>query len=190
MKGSMDMGYYVELEEADFKIPETPEVLAALKAMPAKYKEVQRGGSFGGGGTQEKWFSWIDDKTILDSPTVSHIFEALGFETDTIDGFVHLNGYSSKVGQEDLFLATVSPFMAEGSYTEWKGEDDARYKYIVKDGALWAAEGKATPRWNKAKPLMIQHFVSERDCKEAECPKEFHYHVYDAMTMTEVKVNR
>lgn len=130
------MGYFVTLTSADWVIPETPEVLAAIHRMDAEWDELKRGGRWSGDGVQEKWFSWMPaDLSTLTS--VRDVFTTLGFETSTVDeSAVGLWGYDNKTGQEELFLAAVVPFVKDGSYTEWRGEDGEIWRYKADDGKL------------------------------------------------------
>jgi hypothetical protein len=152
------MGYYVTLIDSDFVIPETPEVLAAIKDMDVRFDALKRGGVFGGERNGEKWFSWMPQLSTFD--TVRNVFVALGFEVyadgDT-DSF-GLSGYDSKTGQEDLFLAVVAPFVKDGSYTSWRSEDGELYRFTVEKGRLRSQS--AVVQWTPSEPLGIGHFDS------------------------------
>jgi hypothetical protein len=152
------MGYYVQMVDADFIIPETEEVLEALRAMPKKYKAIQRGGSSNG----DKWFSWMNDEEIESAESAQSIFEALGFECEkdkygTPNTF-SLESYDSKQGQEDLFLAVVAPFMPNDAYTEWRGEDGELWRMAVQYGKLHVQS--ATLVWNHSMPYTASAYVS------------------------------
>jgi hypothetical protein len=152
------MGYYVTLTDSNFVIPETPEVLAAIKEMDTKFDAIKRGGSYGPEGKTEKWFSWMPQLSGFES--VRAVFEALGF--DCYDGTepdsFYLQSYDSKTGQEDLFLAVVAPFVRDGSYTEWRGEDGALYRYEVRNGRLVQSEARI--EWTDPQPYAYAHFDS------------------------------
>jgi hypothetical protein len=148
------MGYYVTLTEADFGIPETPEVLAALHEMETKFDAIKRGGSFGPDGKQDKWFSWMPKITTFD--TVQAVFEALGFEVSEDEGKFWLQGYDNKTGQEDLFLAVVAPFVENGSYTNWRGEDGALYRFEVVNGRLVTQSAEVV--WTSPEPYRFDHY--------------------------------
>ena len=152
------MGYYVDLVEADFSIPESEEVLSALREMPKKYYSVMRGGSSNG----DKWFSWINNEEIEKAENAQSIFEALGFECETGEysqkGTFSLKGYNSKTGQEDLFLAVVAPFMIEDSYTEWRGEDGELWRYTVKNKKLTVQSARV--EWNYPEDFKVQAYFS------------------------------
>jgi hypothetical protein len=121
------MGYYVQMKSADFDIPETPDVLEALRSVNEKFN--------------------LDYLENLSS--VEKLFNALGFDTDSFDSretgkpTVRLSGYDNKYYKEiDLFLAAVAPFMPEDSYTVWDGDADDCWRWIVKDGKLYTQEAQ------------------------------------------------
>lgn len=138
------MGYCVNLIDADFKIPETTDVLQALKDLNHQPGIEKNGGSYGPNGVRVKWFSWMPpdyDQTVT---SVQEVFDLLGFETDTSDpSYVALVGYDNKSGQEELFLETVAPYMCIGSHVTWRGEDGALWKHVVDlQGKLLTLQGK------------------------------------------------
>ena len=145
------MGYYVTLTAADWNIPENEEVLAVLKAMNQKY----RGRKRGGGGGQE-WFSWMPanyDETVT---SVQDVFTMLGFDVELRHGFVSLIGYDNKRGQEELFVAETAPFVADGSFMEWQGEEGETWRWTVADGKMREAHGSIT--WGPASPYKYAHY--------------------------------
>jgi hypothetical protein len=146
------MGYYIDLSDADWEIPETAEVRQALKEMPEKFHAIKRGGSSNG----ESWFSWMSDESILNAETAQSIFDDLGFVTTSTDGGFTLNGYSSKTGQEDLFLAVVAPFCKDGSYAEFTGEDGAEWQYSVRRGRMHYAE--VMKKFDDPHPWVYTHY--------------------------------
>lgn len=134
------MGYYISITEAGFEIPETEEVLTVLKEANTKFHDWKRGGSWSGGEEKDKWFSWMPSKYDEMVTSVAEVFQMLGFTTENKDGKVLLTDYDSKVGQEELFLALVAPFVEEGSFINWMGEDGNKWRNEVIDGRLHSAE--------------------------------------------------
>ena len=151
------MGYYIDLTGAEWEIPETAEVLSALKEMVTKYHAIKRGGSSSG----ESWFSWMEDSEILGAETAQTVFIRLGFDTLTTDTGFTLEGYSNKTGQEDVFLAVVAPFCKEGSYVEIRGEDGSEWQYSVRDKKLYYAE--VIRSWDEPVPYRYAHYDVQFD---------------------------
>jgi hypothetical protein len=151
------MGYYIDLSAAEWEIPETAEVLNALKEMVTKYHAIKRGGSSNG----ESWFSWMEDSEILGAETAQTVFIRLGFDTLTTDLGFTLEGYSNKTGQEDVFLAVVSPFCKDGSYVEIRGEDGSEWQYSVRNGKLHYAE--VIKSFDEPVPYLYAHYDVQFD---------------------------
>lgn len=149
------MGYYIDLVDAEWEITESPESLATIREMPVKYHAIKRGGSSNG----EKWFSWMNDTEIETAETVESVFKHLGFETETVDGGFRLTGYSSKTGQEDLFLAVMAPFTKDGSYIDWRGEDGELWHFEIHSGRMFRSEAEIV--WTNSQPYTYWHYDLE-----------------------------
>lgn len=150
------MGFYIDLTDSSWEIPESAEVLSALKEMPTKYHAIKRGG---GGG--ESWFSWMQDDEILNAESAQQIFIRLGFDTEKTETGFTLNGYNDKLGQEDIFLAVVAPFVKEGSYIEFHGEDNSEWQYSVHGGKLHYSE--ASKSFSEPYPYIYTHYQTVND---------------------------
>ena len=150
------MGYFVTITSADFLIPDTPEVLSAIHEMDTKFDAIKCGGSYGPESKTEKCFSRMP-KNLSDFTTVRDVFKALGFDvSDADNGGFYLQGYNNKTGQENLFLAVVAPFVEDGSYTEWLGEDGERYRFVVVNGRLHTQSAFVT--WGTPERIYIRHY--------------------------------
>jgi len=160
------MGYFVQLIDADFGVPETTEVLAAIHRMDTDWHELKRGGSYGPNGREHSWFSWMPGLQSLH--TVQDVFEALGFEVYVKDGKVYLNGYDNKTGQEELFLAAVAPFVDDDSFTSWRGEDGELYGYKVRDGRLVSQQAYMV--WEEEGPFKYVHYPVRTDLSQPLVP--------------------
>lgn len=143
------MGYYVVLEDSDWRIPESEEVLNVLKDLN-KLDHLKTGGSWEGGKQTRRWFAWMPENYDETVKSVAEVFNLLGFETDTesYDGeYVGLTYYNSKTGSEDIFIEAVAPFVADGSYLSWRGEEGERWRHEVRNGKLVTLS--ATTVWSE-----------------------------------------
>ena len=139
------MGYYTQITDADFLIPKANEAkaLAALKALNGPEHNKQKlGGSFSGGGQTSWHYSWMDADYDQKVKSCADVFAMLGFELEESAEGLRLTGYDNKTGQEDLFLATVAPYVAEGSYLDWRGEDGTLYRFQFNDGKMHELEAR------------------------------------------------
>lgn len=124
------MGYYVNIEDADFVIP-VENLDAAYQAMCDlnKRDELKTGGSWGPRedgtyGQIAKFFAWMDADYPSKCKDAGDVLDALGFVTEeAANGDLHIWGYDSKTGNEEHFLDAIAPFVKPGSFLEWRGED-------------------------------------------------------------------
>lgn len=144
------MGYYVNTEDINIVIPKDL-LEPAYKAVLAMNEndDLKRGGSFGPKSERKCWFSWMpEDLSTL--PDLKAVLLDLGFEDTNYNanGDLVLGHYNNKTGQEDLFLHTIAPFVEEGSYAIWKGEDNAFYKWEFDGDAMKVIPGEIEVSWN------------------------------------------
>ena len=136
------MGYYVMTKEVSFMIPKE-KLDEAFKAVCElnQHNDLKRGGRWPrdekDGPHENVWFSWMPWDYHETCDGLGEVLEHLGFEVaDTENGGLVILYYDSKTGQETLFLEALAPFVAEGSFIEWMGEDQTFWRDFVKDGKL------------------------------------------------------
>ena len=77
---------------------------------------------------------WNYDETCK---SAEEIFSALGFYTEITDeGDLFIGMFSNKCGDENVFLQAVAPFVEDGSYIEWQGEDGNMWKNTFNNGKM------------------------------------------------------
>lgn len=153
------MGYYVSTIEAEFFLSKV-NFDDAYKAMCAlnDRDDLKRGGSYGGGGIDarsdrpaglnyhpHKWFSWLDPDYPDKLKTTPDILQQIGFDLhyDDNGNIVYLQ-YDNKMGQEDLFLEAIAPFVKRNSYIIWRGEDGEHWKDIFINNRIVRKAGYLT----------------------------------------------
>jgi len=97
-----------------------------------------RGGSWNNGVKEESWFAWVDSKKLHDacsSKDLLSIFHSWGFGFDKIEKDTYELVFNSKLGQEDLFLTKIAPFITRGEIF-WSGEDGMCWKNEFKNGVF------------------------------------------------------
>ncbi len=126
------MGYYVQIISADCRIlaEHLDAAFEAMKALNHQPGIVKNGGSWVGGKQTYSCFSWMDADYDEKCKDAAEILSELGFTTDAADnGDLAILYYDNKTGQEDLFLAAIAPFLNEGAYIEWQGEEGSRWRW-------------------------------------------------------------
>lgn len=95
-----------------------------------------------------KWFfhtPWNYDELYKNA---TEIFSALGFNVAKSTKGLNLIGYNGESGQEDVFLEAVAPYVKDGSYINWIGEDGELYRHEF-DGEKMEFK-KGTVTWDIA----------------------------------------
>ena len=143
------MGYFANITNQNFFVPKE-NFDAAYKAMCAlnDRDDLKSGGSWGGDGITSdsprpegmtyhpaKWFSWMPANYPAVCKDFLSILKELGFEYDLDDsgnlGLVH---YDNKTGAEGHFFEAIAPFVQDGSFIEWRGEDGGEYRWLFTNG--------------------------------------------------------
>ena len=160
------MGYYANLDYSDAMISKAdgPAAMEAVYAMNDAADHLKSGGSFSGGRETSRHFSWMPIN-LREIPSIEELLLRLGFEIIEEDGNIYLERYDSKVGQEELFMFAISPFIKrstrsafhanEHATMEWTGEDGSKWRWEFKDGGLfleeaiisWSGSCRATYDW-------------------------------------------
>ena len=135
------MGYYVEgngyLVIKKENLAAAHEALMALQDAPDENK---RGGSYGGGKRTSSWYSWMPED-LRTLPDTQSFFETVGFEIEVSDnGDIVIGHYDNKIGQEEVFISAVAPFIEDGGY-DWTGEDGAFWTWEFIGGTMFRKEG-------------------------------------------------
>lgn len=147
-KARLTMGYNVNTTGINFTIP-ADKLDAACQAMKDlnKHDELKSGGGWDGKQRQH-WFSWMPANYDQTMDSAQEILEALGFETasgfeteDGKPGDLSITGYADKAGDEDKFLAALAPFVPDGSYVNWEGEDGIYWQHWFEAGQMIEKSG-------------------------------------------------
>lgn len=157
------MGYYVK-GAGHIVFNSEDRKQAAFKALCElnKRDDLKEGGSYEEGAKVESWFSWMDSNYDKEARDLDHILEMLGFNivNRSDDGLILIVDYDNKMGQEDLFLQTMAPFVAEMKIY-WMGEDGRRWNILIENGStIDMGLGEAV---QIVMDLARQNIVDERD---------------------------
>lgn len=146
------MGYYVNTEDINIVVPKDllKDAYRAICELN-KHDELKRGGSHGPDKSKNQyWFSWMPEDIEAACPDLLSVISMLGFEDSEYDkdGNLVFGNYNNKTGQEDLLVDAIAPFVQEGSYAIWKGEDDVYYKWEFTNGKMLVIPGEVEITWH------------------------------------------
>jgi len=138
------MGYFVNITNQEFFVSKD-NFDAAYKAMCAlnDRDDLKSGGSWGGDGITSdsprpegmtyhpaKWFSWMPANYPAVCKDFLSILKEMGFEYDLDDsGNLALVHYDNKTGAEGHFFEAIAPFVQDGSFIDWRGEDGDEWRW-------------------------------------------------------------
>lgn len=130
------MGYYVSIDEGSFKIKHEnmDAALDTLKVLnattPASKK---RGGGWHGGKQTGAWFSWMPE-SFDHYESVTEALSDMGFEYMFDErGDLVVNGYDSKIGQEDEMIDAIAHLIEDGA-VYWRGEEGDHWAWVFENG--------------------------------------------------------
>lgn len=135
------MGYYMSQQSAKFTILKK-NFDAALAAIKALANTPERMG--GGSSTGERWYSWVDMKELADAKTLPEALQAWRW-----DGFVEGEGdlnqicfQGEKLGDDEILMNTLAPFVEAGSYIEMEGEEGCHWKWCFDGQTMTEKTGR------------------------------------------------
>jgi hypothetical protein len=154
------MGYYVNIEDTDFFLDKKHfEDVYKKMCELNDYDDLKRGGSYGSNDDlvegerwrKDRWFSWMEYNYPEIYSDMNSILLALGFETDyDEDGNLVNIHYGDKAGSEDYFMSCFAGFVKDGSFIQWKGEEnDDYYRYCFKDGKMLVQKAEISFKYSE-----------------------------------------
>src|SRR3989304_4024719 len=116
------MGYCIRLVDYDFILAaaEKQAALLAMKAMP------------------NISYSWVDFDDVKRAKTLEEAMYAWSYraEVDKGGNIVGVEFCAEKMGDEEEMFKAIAPFVKDGSYLEFTGEDDARWRWKFVNGVM------------------------------------------------------
>lgn len=123
------MGYCIDQTDSEFLIKES-NVKSALKAL----KELAR--DFDMGAEKQRYSQRFGD---VKWPHLSQALEALDFDNEFNDDgdCISIRYSCEKSGDEETILKRLAPFVEDGCFIEFCGEDGEKWRYFFSQGKLW-----------------------------------------------------
>jgi hypothetical protein len=126
-----------------------PSALEAVKQLMTR-TDLMTGGSSSG----ERWFAWVNNNSILEAEELADALLDWRYEAESDEGgdIVRVEFIGEKLGDEHHLWRVLAPFVEDGSYLEYIGEDDERWRYEFVGGRLYERSG--TNVWGDPKPIV------------------------------------
>jgi hypothetical protein len=148
------MGYYTNTVESLISIPKAgfPAICKHLRDIrfddPSVNAKMMSGGSYEPGheGKTAAWYSWVDTKELtqkMQEDDLLGVFVLFGFElSEDQSGNIIGLSYNTKSGDEEALLKAIAPFMEDGNYLWFQGEDATHYRFHWRNQELHYSEGR------------------------------------------------
>ena len=136
------MGYYIDVIEQKIVIKKEnfSSILETIKNL-TKNEDNMSGGSWGGGASIQRWFSWVSTDAVIQARTVAEALSAWRWEPHmNKDGDItYLYFRGEKLGDDAVLFKAIAPFVDKDSYVAFRGEDGLMWRYIF-DGEKMAEQ--------------------------------------------------
>lgn len=131
------MKYKVEMLDSDFDIEfkHQKEVLEIWKNLNnPEYNHLKKGGAYENGEKISHWYFKMPENYDREVKSVEDILKLIGYEFDyNKKADINITGYSGQIGQQDIFLQSISHLMKEGSFILWELEDNSEMAWVIID---------------------------------------------------------
>jgi len=132
------MGYYMYQTDTSFKIEKKNQdaALTAIKALAGQETIKDSSGMH---------FSWVDTDEFLKAKTIHEALDAWRWNTEVNDlGDINDLVFSGqKYGDDTVLFAAIAPHVEDG-YIQMRGEDDAVWRWVFKNGVMKEIPGTVT----------------------------------------------
>jgi hypothetical protein len=93
----------------------------------------------------DKKISYVEKEDIEATNNLEDLFEVFGFEIDFDSTTGHLDTIDfvwEKLGEEMILLKQIAPYVEEGSYIQWVGEDGDIWRYVFRNNIFEIIKSK------------------------------------------------
>lgn len=150
------MGYYVSTISSQFTFKPGTDLKAVLDDVKQKMFTDEalvskaRGGAWpkeGKAVEDHSWYSWTNTRECRQAGDIYDIIQQFFETVDISDDRMSFEVYvDNKIGQEDVLLEHLAPYLEDDSHLRYRGEDGDLFGWRVKGGRL--VEEQATVTWN------------------------------------------
>lgn len=140
------MGYHITQRASEFKI-KSENKAKALEAIKALATQTSRMG--GGSSTGERWFAWVPTEDFVKATTLPEAMGAWRWsvsEDEKTGDIIDIGFNGEKLGDDEILLEAIAPYVEPGSYIEIEGEEGALWRWLF-DG-VWLEEKNAKISWD------------------------------------------
>lgn len=131
------MGYYINMIDNQFKIKKENFEMALDGLKNAFVPENMNCYDYINGQTYPH-FSWVDTHSVLKSRSLGEALKKIRYEPEYNDAgdICNVDFTGQKYGSENVFFAALAPYVEDGSYIAFEGEDGDTWKWQFSNGVV------------------------------------------------------
>lgn len=122
------MGYYMDQTDSKFFVAAEyiPAMITAIHALASRH-ELMGGASYQDGKVVSRHYSWVNND-FVDCHDVKELFRKWGWSIQLKNNnIVSIFFEGDKMGDDEVLLRAIAPYVEDGSYIEMRGEDSSTY---------------------------------------------------------------
>jgi hypothetical protein len=146
------MGYCITLTDNRLLITHAKQAsaLEAVKQLMTR-TDLMTGGSNRG----DRWFAWVNDNSIMEATELGEALLDWRYEPEYDDegrDIVRVELLGEKIGDEVHLWRVIAPYVEDGSFLDYIGEDDERWRWEFVGGKLYERNGINV--WSDPTPVL------------------------------------
>jgi hypothetical protein len=142
------MGYYMDQMDQKFFVAaeHIPAMVKAIHALASRH-ELMGGASYQNGEIVSRHYSWVNND-FVDCYDVKELFRKWRWSIELKnENIVSIFFEGDKMGDDEVLLRAIAPYVEAGSYIEMRGEDYSTYTFLGSAGLYqhmwrWCFDGK------------------------------------------------
>ena len=146
------MGYYVDMIDCKITIPRKnySKAIQIFKDLMSQANNNGRGGRYGPGGCEERWYSWVDTKKAIEHLNSTDtqkglllFFTEWGYVfEDTDDGLSLAYKEVDKWGDDEALISSLSLVVNDNNYIRFRGEEGYLFGFKFEEGMMYGVQGR------------------------------------------------
>ena len=131
------MGYYMEMTDSRFKVKKE-NFKKALESLKSVFVPENMNCRDYIGGKEYPHFSWVDTKTVIESASIGKALEEIRYTPvyNNNGDICNVEFTGQKYGSKAVFFDALAPYVEDGSYIAFDGEDGDAWEWRFNNGKV------------------------------------------------------
>jgi len=133
------MGYCMHMRDKVFEISKENKIAAlqAVQVLAGKETITDASGAH---------FSWVNTNEFVKATSLKEAMKAWRWEIyeDEEGNVIDIDFYGEKLGDDEILLSAIAPFVKDGSFIEMMGEDDGHWRWCFENKKVVEKDAQIT----------------------------------------------